>query len=203
VSAIRVPRPAAQLPELQARLGPGARPARAAAAVRDFGLFAALRGHPPARRQGGARRAALVGPRGGLPYRGAGPDEGADGEEHRHRACRKQGRLRLEEGAPRRRPRGLPEGGRRLLPGLPARAARPHRQPGRRQDRAAAAGGARRRRRHLPGGGRRQGTATFSDYANAVSASTATGWATPSRPAAAWVTTTRPWASPRVAPGRA
>ncbi|MCK7500535.1 MAG: NAD-glutamate dehydrogenase [Comamonadaceae bacterium] len=37
-------------------------PARAAAAVRDLRLLAALRGHPPARRQGGARRAALVGP---------------------------------------------------------------------------------------------------------------------------------------------
>jgi hypothetical protein len=38
---------------------------------RDLRLLAALRGHPPARRQGGARRAALVRPPRGLPHRGA------------------------------------------------------------------------------------------------------------------------------------
>ena len=82
-------------------------PAGAEAAVRDLRLLAALRGHPPARRQGRARRAALVGPARGLSHRGAGPGEGADGEEHRHRAGRLQGRLRAEEGAAADRPRGL------------------------------------------------------------------------------------------------
>ena len=92
--------PAPQLPQLQARLGAqGAGPARAEAAVRDLRVLAALRGHPPARRQGRARRAALVRPAGGLPHRGARPGEGADGEEHRHRAGRLEGRLRAEEGA--------------------------------------------------------------------------------------------------------
>ena len=47
-----------------------------------------------------------------------------------------------------------------------------------------------------------KGTATFSDHANAISAEY-TGWATPSPPAAARATTTRPWASPRAAPGKA
>ena len=150
-------RPAPQLPLLQARLGQGAGAARAEAAVRDLRLLAALRGHPPARRQGRARRPALVGPAGGLPHRSARPGEGADGEEHRHRAGRLQGRLRAEEGAAAVGPRRLHEGRRRLLPGLPARPARPHRQPGRHDGRAAAAGGAHRRRRPVPRGRRRQG----------------------------------------------
>ena len=92
-------RAAPQLPLLQVRLGPGAGAARAQAAVRDLRLLAALRGHPPARRQGRARRAALVRPAGGLPHRSARPGEGADGEEHRHRAGGLEGRLRAEEGA--------------------------------------------------------------------------------------------------------
>ncbi len=94
----------------------------AEAAGRDLRLFAALRRHPPARRQGGARRPALERPGRGLPHRGAGPGEGADGEEHGHRAGGQQGRLRAEEGAAGQRPRGLDEGRRGLLPGLPARA---------------------------------------------------------------------------------
>ena len=44
-----------------------------------------------------------------------------------------EGRLRAEARADAGRPRRVPEGGRRLLPGLPARPARPHRQPGRRR----------------------------------------------------------------------
>ena len=135
----------------------GARPARAQADVRDLRLLAALRRRAPARRQGRARRPALVGPAGGLPHRGAGPGEGADGEERRHRAGRLQGRLRAEARAAGQRPRGLHEGRRGLLPGLPARPARPHRQPGRRQGRAAAGRGAPRRRRSVPGRRRRQG----------------------------------------------
>ena len=54
----------------------------------------ARRGDPSARRQGGARRHPLVRPARGFPHRGAGPDEGPDGEERRHRPGRLQGRLR-------------------------------------------------------------------------------------------------------------
>ena len=82
-----------------------------------------------------------------------------------------QGRLRAEEGAAGRRPRGLPEGRRGLLPGLPARAARPDRQPGR-----PARWCRRRVVRRLDGDdpylvvAADKGTATFSDHANAISA---------------------------------
>ena len=114
-----------------------------------FVYSTALRGRSPARRQGRARRPALVRPAGGLPHRGAGPREGADGEEHRHRAGRQQGRVRAEEGAAGHRPRRAAEGRHRLLPELPARPARPDRQPGGRQGRAAAAGRAARRRRSV------------------------------------------------------
>ena len=159
---------------------------RAEAAVRDLRLLAALRRHPPARRQGGARRAALVGPAGRLPHRGAGPGEGADGEEHRDRAGRLQGRLRAEEGAAADRPRRVHEGRRRLLPGLPARPARPHRQPRRH-------GQSCRRRRWCAS------TATIRTWwspptrapppspttPTRSARSTATGWATPSPRAAA------------------
>ena len=51
-----------------------------------------------------------------------GPRQGADGEEHGHRAGRLEGRLRAEARAGGRGPRGVPGGGRGLLPGLPARA---------------------------------------------------------------------------------
>ena len=118
-----------------------------------------------------ARRPALVGPAGGLPHRGARPGEGADGEEHRDRAGRLQGRLRAQARAAGERPRCLHEGRRGLLPGLPARPARHHRQPGRRQR------SCRRRRcvRHDDDDpylvvAADKGTATFSDYANGISA---------------------------------
>ena len=90
------------------------RPAAAPAAVRDLRLLAARRGRAPARRQGGARRHPLVGPARGLPHRDPGPDEGADGEERRHRAGRLEGRLRRQAPAERRRPRGA--AGRRRSP---------------------------------------------------------------------------------------
>ena len=61
----------ARLPLVQARSAKVSRPARAAADVRDLRVLAALRGRPPARRQGRARRTALVGPAGGFPHRGA------------------------------------------------------------------------------------------------------------------------------------
>jgi glutamate dehydrogenase len=152
---------------------------------------------------GGARRAALVGPAGGLPHRGAGPGEGADGEEHRHRAGGLQGRLRAQEGAAGRRPRGL------LKEGIACY-----------QDYLRAlldltdnlVGGA-----VVPPPLVRDATATTPTWwwpptrarpASPTSPtpsvpSTATGWATPSPPAAASATTTRRWASPRAAPGRA
>ena len=83
------------------------------------------------------------------------------------------------------RPRRVHEGRRRLLPGLPARAARPHRQPRRRQDRAAAAGAAARRRRPVP---RRRGGQGHGDVLRlrerASARSTASGSATRSPPAA-------------------
>ena len=84
----------------QARLGADPRPAPPAADVRDLRLLAPCRGCPPARRVGRPRRPALVRPAGGLPDRGARADEGADGEERRHRAGRRQGRLRRQEPAP-------------------------------------------------------------------------------------------------------
>ena len=77
----------------QARPVGDPRPARAAAEVRDLRLLAAGRGRAPALRRGRARRPALVGPARRLPHRGPRPGQGADGEEHRDRAGRRQGRL--------------------------------------------------------------------------------------------------------------
>ena len=88
--------PEQAVPLVQARPEARARAARAAADVRDLGVLAARRRRAPARRARGARRPALVGPHGGLPHRGAGPDEGADGEERGDRPGRRQGRLRGE-----------------------------------------------------------------------------------------------------------
>ena len=110
----------------------------------------------------------------------------------------------LKKAPPAVGPRSLHEGRRGLLPGLPARPAGPHRQPGR------AAGRCRRRRWCAS-------TATIptwwwpptrapppSPITPTRSAwSTGTGWAMPSPRAAASATTTRPWASPRAAPGKA
>ena len=81
-------------------------------------------------------------------------------------------------------------------------AARRHRQPGRRRRRAAAAGGAPRRRRPLPrrGGGQGHGHASPTSPTRCRSR-TASGSATRSPPAGRPATTTRPWASPRAAPG--
>ena len=81
---------------------PGRRPAAAAAALRDLRLFAARRGRASALRQGRARRPALVGPAAGFPHRGARPRQGAAGQERRHRAGRRQGRLRARSACRRR-----------------------------------------------------------------------------------------------------
>ena len=118
------------LPLVQAPLGRGAGHAEAVPAVRDLRVLAGDGGHPPPRRPGRARRDPLVGPHGGLPHRGPRPDEGADGEERRHRARRLEGRLRAEARA--RRPGGAEARGRRAVLDAHARPARPHRQPRRR-----------------------------------------------------------------------
>ena len=142
---------------VQVRQRRAAQPAAPGAEIRDLGLLAARRGRAPARGQGRARRAALVGPPGGLPHRGAGPGEGAAGEERGDRAGRRQGWLRAEAVAPRRRPRGGAGRGRGLLPDLRAGPARSHRQPRRWRHRGAAAGGLPRRAGSLPRGRGRQG----------------------------------------------
>ena len=61
---------------------------------RDLRLQPAHGGRPSARRQGRARRHPLVRPARGFPHRDPRPDEGADGQERRHRAGRLEGRLR-------------------------------------------------------------------------------------------------------------
>ena len=191
------------LRQLQARPRAGARPARAPPALRDLGLQPACRGRPPALRCGGARRAALVGPSGGLPHGGARAGEGADGEERRHRAGRRQGRLRRQGLArPVRRPRGVARRGHRLLPHVHLRAARRHRQPRGRRGRAAARRRAPRRRRHLSRRGGRQGHRHLQRHRQRRrDRPTASGSATRSPRAARRATTTRPWASPPAARG--
>ena len=178
-------------------------PAGPAAQVRDLGVLARGRGRAPALRQGRARRPALVRPPRGLPHRGPGPGQGADGEERGDRAGRCQGRvLRQEPAGPGGGPRRLAGRGHRQLQDLHLRPAGHHRQPGRRRGRAAGRRGAPRRRRPLPGGGRRQGHRDVLRHRQRRGRSTTgSGSATPSPPAARSATTTRPWASPRAAPG--
>ena len=145
--------------------------AAAAAAVRDLRLLAAGRGRASARRAGGARRDALVGPPRGLPDRGPRADEGPDGQERRDRAGRRQGRLRAQAASAEGGREAAARRGDRLLPDVPRRAARPHRQHRRRA-----------RSSHPTRVVRYddddpylvvaadKGTATFSDIANGVSA---------------------------------
>ncbi len=95
-------RPAQAVPVAQDRPAGRARAADAASEVRDLRVLAPAGGCAPAVRRSGPRRSALVGPARGLPHRGAGPGQGADGEEHRHRAGRVQGRLRGEAATHRR-----------------------------------------------------------------------------------------------------
>ncbi len=104
------PRP--RIPVVQVRFDADTRFARAAPAVRNIRVLNALRRRALARGQGCSRRFALVGPARGLSHGGARTREGADGEEHRHRAGRQQGRLRAEKGAANDRSRGLFERGR-------------------------------------------------------------------------------------------
>ena len=108
----------------------GRRAAAAAAAGRGLRLSPARGGDPSARRQGGARRHPLVRPARGFPHRGPGPDEGADGEERRHRAGRLEGRLRRQAPPPADAgPRGAAGRRHRVLQDPDARPARHHRQP--------------------------------------------------------------------------
>ena len=86
-----------------------------------------------------------------------GPGQGADGQEHRHRADRRQGRLRRQAAARRPLPRGPARRGPGLLQDLHRGAPLADRQPGRRRRRPRRPRRAARRRRHLPGGRRRQG----------------------------------------------
>ena len=174
----------------------------AAAAVRDLRALAAARGHPPARRQGGARRHPLERPPRRLPHRGPRPDEDPDGQERDHRARRLEGRLRAEGR------RAAAPGARRLpdrsLPRVRLRPARRHRQHRGRQGGAPAGGRALRRRRSRtswspPTRARR----TSPTPPTACRRSTASGSATRSPRAAATATTTRRRASPRAAPGSA
>ena len=78
----------------------GRRAAGAAAVPRDLRAFAARRRRAPALRQGGARRHPLVGPAAGFPHRDPRPGQGAAGQERRHRAGRRQGRLRRRSSCP-------------------------------------------------------------------------------------------------------
>ena len=116
-------------PVVQARPGQGARPAAPAADVRDLRVLAADGGRAPPRRPRRPRWHPLVGPAGGLPHRDPRAHEGPDGEERRHRARGRQGRVRRQAAAGRRRPRGPAGRGGRLLPDADPRDARHHRQP--------------------------------------------------------------------------
>ena len=150
-------RPGQAVPVAQARSRPRSRPARAAADVRGLRLLAARGGRAPARRQGRPRRHPLVRPARGLPHRGARADEGADGQERRHRPGRRQGRLRRQAAPGRRRSRRAARGGRRVLPDVHARPARRDRHDHGRQGRAAARRRPPRRGRPVPRRRRRQG----------------------------------------------
>ena len=193
---------------LQARPDGDPRPAAAPAAARDLGVRPAGRGRAPPRRRHRPGRAALERPPRGLPHRGARPDEGADGEERGHRADRRQGRVRRQ--APAGEPDELRAEVVRVLPGVHLRAARPDRQP-----RRAPTAGERRRSCTRPTPWSTTATTPTSSSPptrarrrSATSptrspSSTASGSATPSRPVAAPGTTTRRWASPPAARGRA
>jgi hypothetical protein len=107
----------------------GAGPAQAAALSRNLGLFAAHRGHSPARRADCPRRPALVRPARRFPHRSAGPGQGAEGQEYRDRADGGQGRI-LSQAAARQsvEPRRLAGRRHRSLSHLHPRAVVDHRQ---------------------------------------------------------------------------
>ncbi len=88
---LRRPAPRPALAQGRPVLDPGA--ARAAPQVRDLRLLTSRRGRAPALRLGGTRRAALVRPTRRLPHGDPGAGQGADGQEHRDRPGRGEGRL--------------------------------------------------------------------------------------------------------------
>src|SRR5471030_3130394 len=92
-------RPEGRQDHLQIRHQQSVAGAGTASVPRDLRVLAPLRRPAPARRSRRARRPALVGPHGRLPHRSARPRQGADGEERRRRAGRRQGRLRLQADA--------------------------------------------------------------------------------------------------------
>ena len=150
-------RQAARIHQLQVRSGEGDGSAEAETLPRDLRLRAARRRRAPALRPGRARWPALVGPARGFPHRSARPGQGADGQEHGHRAGRIQGRFLRQARAGRRRSRRAAGRRRGLLPAVHQRTARHHRQSRRRQGRASAELRAPRRRRSVSGRRRRQG----------------------------------------------
>ncbi len=82
----RVPARSRSTPEPEAALGRRPVDARAGPALRDLRVRPRDGGRAPPWWTGRPRRHPLVRPARGLPHRGAGPDEGADGQERRDRA---------------------------------------------------------------------------------------------------------------------
>ncbi len=189
---------------VQARPAEDSRPAAAAPEVRDLRLRPASRRRAPAHGLCGSRWHPLVRSSRRLPHRSARPDEGAERQEHRDRAGRRQGRLRAEASASRRLARRDRGRRRRLLSDFHPRPARCHRQHRQRTHRC----------RHRAScdatatmpiswspptrARRRSPTSPTRSQAN-----TASGSATRSHPAAPPAMTTRRWASPRAAHGSA
>ena len=189
---------------LQARPGDDPRPAAASADVRDLGVLTPRRGRAPPRRAGRPRRAALERPAGGLPHRGAGADEGPDGEERGHHPGRGQGWLRREAARADQRPRRRCAARWRRATGSSSPACstspttsstvRSCRRPTSSATTATIPTSSWRPTRARP---RSPTSPTRSPPA------TGSGWGTRSRRGAAPGTTTRPWASPPAARGRA
>ena len=153
----------------QTRPGATSGSAPAEAQVRDLRLFAGSRRRASAWRRHRTWRAALVRSARRFSHRGPRPDESPGGQEHRHRADRRQRRV-LPKRCPRRYREGDPQERRALLQDVYSRPARYHRQ-------------CRRREVVTPEGVVRRdgddpylvvaadkGTATFSDIANGMSA---------------------------------
>ena len=127
---------------LQVSVEQGRGAAAAAPAIRDLSLQPARRGIASALRQGRARRHSMVRPPAGLPDGDPRPRQGAAGQERRHRARRRQGRLRAEAPAATIEPRGLAEGGHRELQDIHRHIAGADRQSRRQCGRSAAQHGA-------------------------------------------------------------
>ena len=179
--------------------------AAAAPVPRDLGLLAARRGRAPALCADRARRHPLVGPGAGLPHRGAGARARAARQECRDRALRAPRAASCPSSCRARGSRDeVQKEGIAAYRIFISRAARHHRQPEGRQDRAAAPAWC-------------ATTATIPIWWSPPTRArppsptsptrsrlrTTSGWATPSPPAARPATTTRAWRSPRAAPGSA